>query len=222
MKASLVDVKVKNAITSLEPDDLMAACYDSSSYPNNAYCNAFQRSSDGQLANFQAGYFNIAQYETRALQSSMDYYTPLSRFGLSQNAGDVEVSGNYTHYLKSQQSYLGNTYLLSGTTSAPNDLFTLNANYIKGPFSGQWQTIWYGKSNYKVQVPATTYENNKRPSFAYFNLSLSYQITKNFSGSFVINNITGALPKYPGTYSVTRYYDMLIGRSFQMSIGAHF
>lgn len=222
VKASLVDVKVKNAITSLEPDDLMAACYDSSSYPNNAYCNAFQRSSDGQLANFQAGYFNIAQYETRALQSSMDYYTPLSRFGLSQNAGDVEVSGNYTHYLKSQQSYLGNTYLLSGTTSAPNDLFTLNANYIKGPFSGQWQTIWYGKSNYKVQVPATTYENNKRPSFAYFNLSLSYQITKNFSGSFVINNITGALPKYPGTYSVTRYYDMLIGRSFQMSIGAHF
>lgn len=222
MKASFVDVKVKNAITSLGPQDLMNACYDSSSYPSNAFCNTFTRDSSGQLSTFNAGYYNIAKYETQALQATMDYFTPLTRFGFGAGAGEIDLSGNYVHYLKSQDTYLGSTYLLSGTTDAPNDNFTLNLNYMNGPFSAQWQTLWYGPTQYAVQVPATRYQDNKRPSFAYFNLSLAYDITKNLSANFVINNITNALPKDPGIYDVNRYYEALIGRNFQMNIGVHF
>ncbi|WP_062163705.1 TonB-dependent receptor domain-containing protein [Asaia bogorensis] len=222
MKASFVDVKVKNAITSLGAQDLMNACYDSSSYPSNAFCNTFTRDSSGQLSTFSAGYYNIASYETQALQATFDYYAPLSRFGLGDGAGEIDLSGNYVHYLKSQNTYLGSTYFLSGTTDAPNDNFTLNLNYMRGPFSAQWQTLWYGPTQYAVQVPATRYQDNKRPSFAYFNLSLAYEITKNLAANFVINNITDALPKDPGIYDTNRYYEAFIGRSFQLNIGVHF
>lgn len=222
-RGSFVDVKINNAITYLGAQDIMDGCYDSTSYgPSNTYCAAFTRGADGQLENFTAGYYNIANYETQALQANIEYNTPLSRFGLPSSAGEIGLTGNYVHYLKSQQSYLGNTYLLSGTTSSPNDNFTLNANYIRGPFTLQWQTLWYGPSHYAVQVPATQYFANKRPSFAMFNLTLGYEITKNFSANFMVNNITNALPKYPGTVSLTRYYDAIIGRSFQMNLGVHF
>ncbi len=220
---SFVDVKINNAITYLGAQDIMDGCYDSTSYgPSNTYCAAFTRGADGQLQNYQAGYYNIANYETQALQAHLEYNSPLSRFGLPSSSGEVGLTGTYVHYLKSQQSYLGNTYLLSGTTAAPNDNFTLNANYIRGPFSLQWQTLWYGPSHYAVQVPATQYFANKRPSFAMFNLTLGYDITKNFSANFMVNNITNALPKYPGTVSLNRYYDAIIGRSFQMNLGVHF
>ncbi|MFB9916189.1 TonB-dependent receptor [Gluconobacter kanchanaburiensis] len=221
-QGSFVDVKIHNAITYLDAQDIMDACYDSSDYPNNAFCKDFTRSSSGQLTSFTAGYYNIASYETQALKASVDYNTPLSRFGLPRSSGSLDLRGNYTHYLKSQESYLQNTYLLSGTTGTPNDLFTLNANYIRGPFTLQWQTIWYGPSQYATQVTSSEYEHNKRPSWAYFNLTVGYELTKNFDINFMVNNITNALPKYAGTVSLTRYYEAIIGRSFQMNIGAHF
>lgn len=220
---SFVDVKINNAITYLGAEAVMDACYDSSSYgPSNPYCQAFHRGSNHQLDDYQVGYYNIASYETQALQAHLEYNTPLTRVGLPSSAGSIGLTGTYVHYLKSQQSYLNNTYLLSGTTSAPNDNFTLNANYIRGPLSVQWQTLWYGPTKYAVQVPATQYFANNRPSFAMFNLTVGYDITRNFSASFMVNNITNALPKYPGTVSLNRYYDAIIGRSFQMNLGVHF
>lgn len=222
MKASFIDVKINNEITSLSATDLMSACYDSTSYPNNAYCNAFHRDADHQIDSFTDGYFNIANQHVQAMQASVDYFLPLRRFGLSEKAGNLELTGNYTHYVKNQQTYLGSTYILNGSTSSPNDLMTLDLNYTRGPFFFQWQTIYYGKSKYALQVSDYTYQHNNRPGFAYFNTTFGYQITKNFDANFMINNITGALPKYPGTVSLTRYYDAIMGRSFQLNIGAHF
>lgn len=223
LKGSFVDVKVNNEITSLSAENLIQACYDSSTYPSNAYCNTFTRDpSSHQITGFTDGYFNIANQHMQVLQGALDYYLPLRRVGLSDNAGSLELRGNYTHYLKNSQTYLGNTYYQTGTTASPNDLFTLNLNYTRGPLFVQWQTIFYGKSKYAVQVANTAYEHNNRPSFAYFNATFGYQITKNIDANFMINNITNALPKYPGAVSVTRYYEALIGRSFQMNIGAHF
>ncbi|GFE93357.1 TonB-dependent receptor [Acetobacter persici] len=223
LKGSFVDVKINNEITSLSAENLIQACYDSSSYPSNAYCNTFTRdSSTHQITGFTDGYFNIANQHMQALQGALSYVLPLYRVGLSENAGTVAVNGNYTHYVKNSQTYLGNTYYQVGTTGSPNDLFTLNLNYTRGPLSVQWQTIFYGKSQYAVQVAKTAYEHNDRPSFAYFNATFGYEITKNFDANFMINNITNALPKYPGTVSVTRYYEALIGRSFQLNLGAHF
>ncbi|MDF3623520.1 TonB-dependent receptor domain-containing protein [Brytella acorum] len=222
-KGSFVDVKIKNAITSLTSQDLMDACYDSSSYgPSNPYCSAFSRDSGGQVNGFMAGYYNIAQYHTQAMQADLRYYTALSRFGLSENAGEIELHANYMHYIKSNQSYLGNTYQLVGDTTSPSDNATFNLNYMHGPLSVQWQAIFYGPAKYALQVPSSSYQFNNRPAYAYHNVTIGYEITKNFSANFMINNIMDSRPKYPGTVSLTRYYDALLGRAFELSLGAHF
>ncbi len=222
MKASFVDVQVSDAITYLSATNLLDACYDSADYGHNAFCSTFTRDANGQISSFRSGYYNIASFETQALQATLDYTTPLTRFGLPDNAGILDLRGNYVHYVKSTQTYVGSTYLLAGTIGAPNDNFTLNTTWQRGKLTAQWQTLWYGPSHYALQVSSSRYEGNKRPSFAYFNLSLDYAVTKNISTSFIINNITDALPRDSGIYNIGRYYEALIGRSFQMHLGASF
>ncbi|GBD57544.1 TonB-dependent receptor domain-containing protein [Gluconobacter wancherniae] len=222
LKASFIDVKIQNEITSLSVGDLMAACYDSSSYPSGQYCQSFTRDSNHQVTDYTAGYYNIANEHMQALQAHLGYYLPLRRLGLPSSAGALELDGNYTHYVKLAQTYLGSTYQGVGTTGQTRDAFTTNLNYTRGPLFVQWQTIYYGPSHYAVQVAESTYQNNKRSDFAYFNTTIGYKITKNFDVNFMMNNVTNALPAYANTVSLTRYYDVLLGRSFQLAIGAHF
>ncbi|WP_336761858.1 TonB-dependent receptor domain-containing protein [Asaia sp. VD9] len=222
VKASFVDVRIADAITYLGAAELLAACYDSSTYPDNAYCTHVSRDATGQISDFQSGYYNIARYETQALQTTAEYGTPLTRFGLSESWGLVDLQGNYVHYFKSEQDYLGSSYLLAGRIASPKDNMTLNATWQSGALSAQWQTLWYGPSVFMQQVPDNRYQGNKRPAFAYFNLSVGYEITRNLSAGFVVNNITDALPRDSGIYDPARYYEALIGRNFQMRVGAHF
>ncbi|QDH17954.1 TonB-dependent receptor [Swingsia samuiensis] len=217
MTTSFVDVKVKQEVNSLGLDQLMAACYDS-----RTYCDTFTRDSNHQVTGFSEGYFNIGQQHMRVLQTNMSYFFPLRRLGVSDSFGSVLLSGNYSHYLGNTQVIGQSTYQLTGTTQSPKDLFTLNFNYMRGPLTFQWQTIWNGPSHNYVQVNALAYEFNKRPSFAYYNMTIGYDITKNISANFMINNITNAMPKYPRTVNMSRYFDALIGRSFQMNVGVHF
>lgn len=222
LKTSFVDVRVANAITYLSASNLLDACYDSTNYPSNIFCSTFSRDSSGQISSFDSGYYNISSYETQALQTTIDYVLPLKRLGFSEESGTLNLQGNYVHYLKSQQSYLSSTYALAGSTASPKDNFTLNTTWQSGALTAQWQTMWYGPSQFMLQVPSIRYEHNKRPAFAQFNLSLGYAVTRNLSTSFVINNVTDALPRDAGIYNITRYYEALIGRSFQMRIGASF
>ncbi|AQS89562.1 TonB-dependent receptor [Neoasaia chiangmaiensis] len=221
LTSSFIDVKINNEIEDLGVADLMAACYDSASYPNQ-YCNAFTR--DGathQITNFQEGPYNIANQHVQALQSKIDYFLPLRRVGLPADAGSVEVAANYIHYVKNTTSYLGTTYQNTGATGSPNDSFTANFNYLRGPLHIQWQTIFYGPSKYALQVTDTTYDHLKRPSYAYFNTTIGYQFNRHFDANFIMNNVTNSLPKYPGTVSLTRYYDAIMGRSFLLELNAH-
>jgi iron complex outermembrane recepter protein len=222
MDASFNDVKINDEIQSLTVEDEMSACYDSPSYPN-AYCSTFVRDpSTHQITYFEDGYTNIAQQHLQALTASVSYALPLRRVGLPNNAGDLLLNVNYIHYLKNQQTLLGVTYQEGGSTATPNDSFVANLNYVRGPFFAQWQTIWYGPSVYELNVADNIYQGNNRSAFAYFNTTLGYKITKNFDVNFNMNNVTDALPKHAGTVSLTRYYEALLGRSFLISIGAHF
>lgn len=223
IQGSFIDVKIKNEITELSLGSLMKACYDSSSYPNNEYCHSFSRDPvTHQVTTFAEGYYNIASRHMQAVQGHLDYIVPLRRFGLAESYGTLELQGNYVHYVKNQQTYLSNNYQLFGTQGQPQDNFTLNLNYTRDRLFFQWQTIYYGGSHYAVQVSDLTYEANRRSDFSYFNMTIAYKINNNVNVSFMMNNVTDALPKYAATANLTRYYDILMGRSFKFSVGAHF
>ena len=222
LDASFVDVKISNEITSLGISSIMAACYDSKDFPN-AYCNLFTRDADHQVTSYEEGYVNIAGQHMQALEAALNYNLPLRRINAAwRDFGEFNLSVNYNHYVKNTTSYLGTSYQGFGGTGQPQDSFTANLNYMRGPLTLQWQTIYYGPSQFGVQAGKYAQNYNDRPDFAYFNATIGYRITKNFDVNFMINNATNAVPRYAGTTSLGRYYDAMLGRAFQLQLGAHF
>ncbi|WP_395495931.1 TonB-dependent receptor domain-containing protein [Acetobacter sp. KSO5] len=223
LDASFVDVTISNEIEDLGISDIMSACYDSASFPNK-YCSMFSRDPDThQVTDYREGFVNIANQHMQALEAKLNYYIPLSRFGERfVNWGAFNLGVNYNHYVKNTQTFLGATYPQVGSTSSPKDSFTANLDYVRGPLFVQWQTIYYGPSKFNVTASEYAETFNSRPDFFYFNTTIGYKITKNLNFNFMMNNVFNALPKGVGTVGLTRYYDVILGRSFQASIGVHF
>ncbi|RBM06169.1 TonB-dependent receptor [Novacetimonas cocois] len=221
--ASFVDVRISNEIEDLDISDIMSACYDSSSFPNK-YCSMFTRDpTTHQVTNYQEGFVNIANQHMQALEGKLNYYIPLSHFGQRfADWGSFNIGVNYNHYVKNTQTFLGTTYPEVGSTSSPKDSFTANLDYVRGPLFVQWQTIYYGPSKFNVTASQYAETFNSRPDFFYFNTTIGYKITKNLNLNFMMNNVFNELPKGVGTVGLTRYYDVILGRSFEFSAGVHF
>ena len=60
-----IEFDIQNAITTFTLTQVMEACYDSTSFPNNQFCDAFNRGPDGQLPKegaYNVGVVNAAYY----------------------------------------------------------------------------------------------------------------------------------------------------------------
>lgn len=217
------DVRVSNEIASLSMTQIMSACYDSPTYPNNQYCNAFSRGSDSQVnEGFQTTNYNIGTEHYRGLQAHLAYFMPLTRIGLSENAGALQTTVNYKHGFIHNGSILTSQYDYLGDSSDLRDNFTANFNYMRGPLFVQWQMMYYGKSKYALQVPAGTYENNTMKQYFTFNTTIGYTFAQHYNVSFIMNNVFDAKPQYPYQGSTTRYWDAILGRNFQVHVGVEF
>lgn len=221
--ADFYDVRVKNEVASLGMDDILAACYDSTSYPNNQYCHSFSRDSNSQLSEgFHTGYYNIGTEHYRGLQAHLSYYLPLSRLGLSEDDGAFQTTVNYKHGFIHNGSILTSQYDYLGTSSDLRDNFTANFNYMRGPLFVQWQMMYYGKAKYMLQVADGVYPNNTMKQYFMFNTTIGYTFAKHYNVSFVMNNVFDAKPQYPYQGSTNRYWDAIIGRNFQVQAGVEF
>lgn len=225
LTADFNDIKLSNEITSLTLGQLMQACYDSATYPNQ-YCSTFSRGTDHQIQpGFQEGYYNIASRHVQALQAALHYTVSLRRFGLPDDAGLLQGSVNYTHYANNTRTLLGTTYQESGDLGTPNDRFTADLNYVRGPLFFQWQILYYGPSKYALNVSDTTYQHNKVAQWFTFNTTIEYTFAKHWTANFMMNNVFDGRPQYPyqiSDSSYDRYMDAIIGRNFQVSLTAAF
>ena len=217
------DVRVKKQIESLSLEQILAACYDSASYPDNKYCNSFSRNSDFQIKNgFTAGNYNIGTQHTRAMQVHATYYLPLSKLGLSENAGAMQTTVNYAHNIRHTGQILTTRYQYLGDSSDLRDNFTASFNYMRGPLFAQWQMQYYGKAKYKLQVPGGLYPHNTMKQYFTFNFTTGYTFARHYNVNFVMNNVFNARPQYPYQGDTSRYWNAILGRNFQVQAGVEF
>ena len=54
LTADYVEINLKDYVTTFSLEDFMVACYDAAAYPNT-FCNNFERSSDGNVVDFETG-----------------------------------------------------------------------------------------------------------------------------------------------------------------------
>ena len=85
-----IDINLTNAIETLTLQQLLYACYDSTSYPTNPSCSSFTRNPAGQITTFHAGYVNAGLLHFQGIQAGIDY-----SFELPRNVGKLDTRVSY-------------------------------------------------------------------------------------------------------------------------------
>jgi iron complex outermembrane receptor protein len=231
IQVDYIDIKLSQAIESLTLVQVMDACYDSTSYPDNPSCQAFTRNPvTHQVTGFHVGYVNAGLLEFRGLTSSVDY-----SYNLPQNLGGMEWRINYldTKELMSQVGSASPNDLsgeLANAPGIPKTKGSIDMKYLKGPFSWDWQAQYLGRINFNNQNTATTQDYFGVGAWWLINSTLAFSPTKNFTARLIVDNVFNKQPPFPAlagaqanfTPATTLYFSGIIGRAYVVSANYHF
>jgi len=141
-----IDIKVKDEVTQLGAANIVNACYNSDSFPDDPLCDLFVRSPEGAPDEFSIRtvndpFLNIDTQHNKSLDFTLRFRQDLG------NMGTLSLLGQTTYQLKDKfilfQGTEGN---FNGETGDPKWVTDINLTWAKAPF-----TITYG-----LQVIAAT------------------------------------------------------------------
>ncbi len=228
ISADYIDISLRDSIVSLGGNDILNACYDATSYPST-FCSLVTRDNTGQITFIKEGYYNAATQRLRAVTVEGAYSFDLSRVGLGDNSGAINLSVNYYHVVDQyQQVGTGDVNHSVGEIGNPRNSFTANLNYAnRSGFTFLWQTQYQGPSVINADGTPNDYQYPSVGDYFLFNTSIGYSIDKRFDIRFVVDNVFDRSPPFPapaagGQTAVTTYYSGLLGRYFRFSVARKF
>ncbi|MDT9600312.1 TonB-dependent receptor [Sphingosinicella rhizophila] len=236
--ADWTQIKLKGGIESLSINQVMAACYDSSDFPNNPACDQFRRLQSGEagpgtenpirivgdVANgYSSGYINTASLKYSGLIMAGEYV-----FGVPS----IESEG--TIRLGAKAIY-NDTYEFQTTASAPvsNSVGGVGLPKWSGQFNVGYrgshldlllQALYTGpvKNDILATSDDIADEYNLISSYWRFNSTIGFRINDRFSAQLVINNLFDRKPSKSAIFSRSFGTYDLIGRRFLFSVTAGF
>jgi iron complex outermembrane recepter protein len=224
-----IDIKITNAIETLNLTELLDACYDSSDYPHNPSCSAFSRNAAGQITTFHAGYINAGLLEFQGIQAAADYTVDLpsalgsvtGRLSFLETRQLVATVGS-----ASPVQYAGE--LANG--GSPTNKGSADLIWNKGPLSWDVQGLFYGAVNYNNMNLDTTQNLLSIHRWWLFNSTASYDVTKAFSVQLIVDNVFNKQPPEDAlagsggnfTGSVGQYFPGVIGRTYLLGANYKF
>ncbi|MET0308220.1 MAG: TonB-dependent receptor [Sphingomonas sp.] len=225
-----IDIKLKDAIVSLGGDDILNACYDSTSYPNN-FCSLITRDmtgdgkTAGQITMIREGYYNAASYESAGLTVTAAYRLPLSRLGVNNTSGVAGLSVNYFYNDKLEQRVgTGDVNHLAGEIGYPRHSGTANLTYDSDGFNALFQAQYFGKGQYDVDEAPDARNIMGVKGWWLFNATIGTQVNKQLDLKFIVDNVFDVAPPYPvpaGGGTVT-YFSGILGRYMRVAATVKF
>jgi iron complex outermembrane recepter protein len=228
-----IDIRLTNAIETLTLQQLLYACYDSTSYPNNPSCGAFTRNAAGQITTFHAGYVNAGILHFQGIQAALDY-----TFDLPRALGSLQGRLSYleTRQLVSQigsaspNQYAGQLGISTGETGVPTSKGTVDLLYSNGPFSWDWQGIFVGSARFENSDTPTSKDILGVNPWWLINSTIGYDVSKTFKVRLIVDNVFDKQPPFPalagtgGNFvnATSLYFSGIIGRTYLLSANLHF
>ena len=236
------NIKIANAIGSLNLTDILPRCFNSDGLSNptysatNAYCQRVQRdASGGAITSSQQGLFNFATYTVSGIDTQLNWRFGLDALGMTSNAGSISIN-SVVSYLKDYKvagllgsptlNYAGSVGYDPGTGDISHPTWKANTGftYAVGGFSGtvRWRHIGGMKHVDQVINPASTTPGV--PAYSYFDLDVHYKINEHFSLSAGVINLADKDPPYVNSAALradSALYD-IIGRKWFVSAKAKF
>ena len=197
LTADWYDIKLTNAISTPDVNDVFRLCVDAPTL-NNAFCNSFTRAAGtGFINSFTVQSQNVAAYKTSGLEVAIAYVVKPSP---SLGTFDFRLSGGYLNDLTlvsivggvpEQDANVGN--------GAPRYIGNLDLGWQKGPFAFNYGLAWQDRtqrfSNLQLQNPDFAPENLKYYKARWeHDVRFSVDVTKKFNFYGGVNNVFNQQP----------------------------
>jgi outer membrane receptor protein involved in Fe transport len=216
-----VDIELKNAIETLDADQTLEGCYDSPDFPT-ALCSQFDRDGAGQITFVRTGYANAASRDFQGLIAQVAYQRSTPVLGADSSV-NIVANYQYTDKLEVRVGAGDLTTLRNSIGYSPHK-GTVNASYRNNGVGLSLQWLYYGKTKNDPDQPDTAYEFPEVEAVSYFNGSLSFDVGKQYSLRFIVDNILdkGAPFPVPANGGTVSYIDGFIGRTFRAGATVRF
>lgn len=202
--ADWYDIRIEDAINTVDPQDLADLCVDQSTL-DNQYCQSITRQNGdagnadaGNIVSFVRSPLNVANFKTAGLDFMVNYSLPTDSAGTF----GMRLVGNYLHRLKTVPipgaDPINDAYVAANV--APKFQITADLTWAKGPFSLDWQVNYMSKlyrydrqevdSNPDIAAP----EYIKMKERFSHDLSLTYEVGERFTIYGGVNNLFNQKP----------------------------
>lgn len=227
LTADYIHIDIKNEIVQPGIQSIMQACYDSAGYPNSPFCSAFTRDPNShQITGFSDTFLNIASQNYRALQASARYSLKLSRLGLPEGAGVLNISSNYLHEFTNQSVVgTGSVQYAHDAIGEPADAVTTMIDWQTKRFDWSWTVLYDGPTKVNPNNPASNYEYYGVSPYWMANTSMGVMVNDHFRLRAIVNNVFNMGVSYAGPvpeFSTNKAFDAIFGRSYRLTAEVKF
>jgi outer membrane receptor protein involved in Fe transport len=202
LRADWYDIKLKDAINFVAPEQLAQLCVDQPDL-NNSFCDAIVRqvgdngpAEAGNIISFTVGPQNVSQFRTSGLDLNLNYRLRTAQMGTFS----LNVIGNYLKRLEFIGTPGADPTDSRGTAYAPK--YTVNADltWKMGRFTVNYGLLWFDKT---ARFSNQTLENNTdvvEDKYKYFkehwqhDIYAAVDIDKRFTFYGGVNNVFGQKP----------------------------
>jgi outer membrane receptor protein involved in Fe transport len=223
ISADYLDIKLKDAITSLSATSVVNGCYDSPDFPNNDFCGRVHRDEDGNLDFIQTSYFNAAEYHYQGILGSLDYRARTPFLGAESQVG-VNLSYQYLKTLEQKSTSSSAAATIDGSIGYPHHSAVLNLNYQNKGFGLFTSFNYTGKVEEDPDAAEDFYEYPTRDAVVFVNGGVSMEVGKRFTMRFVVDNIFDTKPPFPSPAGggLVSYFPGVLGRYMRVGADVHF
>ena len=218
-----VNIRLKQAISAFSPDQVLNACYDSTSFATNPFCALIRRDASGQLSLVKTSYFNSALLQYRGILAGLDFRAPTPFLG---SGSRLDFAANVQHLLTLNSSASAGDRAIknAGSIGFSKNRGVASVAYTNGGFSTQLQGNYIGPANLVPNQRDNQYSVPRVKGIVFTNFSIAQAVGKRFTLRGDVDNLFGVKPPYPslllGAYST--YFPGILGRYFRVGAEVHF
>lgn len=221
LSADYLNIRLQNAISQFSGSQVVAACYDAPSYPDNQFCSRVTRDpTSHQITFIETSYFNAALLKYRGIIGALDYRTATPFLGTRSHLG---INASFQHLIELTQAADATSAPthIGGSYGYPKDSAVATLNYDNGPFATFLQANYTGRVRYDPDTDLNYYQYPYAHAAVYLNTGVTFDVGKHYTFRVVVNNLLDASAPNPYQGGSTSYFQGLLGRYFRFGVDLH-
>lgn len=223
LSADYLDIKLRDAISNLSATQVVASCYDSTSFPANQFCDRVTRDAAHQIDFVETSFFNASQLRYKGILAALDYRVATPFLGTGSHLS-FNLSYQYLDTLTNQSTAGSAPATLDGTIGYPHNSAVLNISYENGPYLLFTSFNYTGPVDQAANEAPNFREFERIDSVTYVNVGMAINVNDRMRLRFTVDNVlgTGVPFPVPAFGGAVTYFPGVLGRYFRAGASVSF